>query len=52
MTGDLVSGPLPAIDDDPVRRMAAAWLLGYKSPATRRAYAADLAAWLAEPAER
>jgi hypothetical protein len=32
--------------------MAVAWLLGYESQATRRAYVADLAAWLAEPAER
>ena len=51
MTGDLElgPGPLPAAadDDDPVRRLVAAWLLGYASPATRRAYAADLAAWLA-----
>jgi len=30
--------PLPAADDDPVRRLVAAWVLGYASPAT----------WLAE----
>ncbi len=48
MAGDLelVPGPLPAVDDDPGRRLAAAWLLGYASPATRRAYAADMTAWL------
>ena len=26
--------PLPAVEDDPVRRLVAAWLLGYQSPAT------------------
>jgi integrase/recombinase XerD len=30
-----------------VRRLVAAWLLGYASPATRRAYGADITAWLA-----
>jgi len=29
--------PLPAAGDDPVWRLVAAWLLGYASPATRRA---------------
>ena len=49
MTADLepAPAPLPAVNDDPVRRLVAAWLLGYASPSTRRAYAADLAAWLA-----
>jgi integrase/recombinase XerD len=41
-----VPGPLPAVDTDPVRRLVAAWLLAYSSPATRRAYAADMIAWL------
>jgi hypothetical protein len=40
-------GSLPAAGDDPIRRLVAAWLLGYESPATRRSYGADLAAWLA-----
>ena len=44
---ELIPGPLPARDDDPVRRLVAAWLLGYASPATRRAYAADMTGWLA-----
>lgn len=48
MTADLeaIPGPLPAVDSDLVRRLVAAWLLGYASPATRRAYAADMTAWL------
>ena len=29
-----------------ILRLVAAWLLGYESPATRRNYGADLAAWL------
>jgi hypothetical protein len=40
-------GTLPAVDDDPVRRLVVAWLLGYASPSTRRAYAGDITAWLA-----
>lgn len=49
MTAELepAPAPLPAVDDDPVRRLVAAWLLGYASPATRRAYAGDMTAWLA-----
>jgi site-specific recombinase XerD len=48
MAADLeaVPGSLPAAGGDPVRRLVAAWLLGYASPATRRAYAADITAWL------
>ncbi len=48
MTGELelVPGPLPAADDGPARRLAAAWLLGYASPATRRSYVLDITAWL------
>ena len=30
-----------------MRRLVAAWLLGYESRATRRNYGGDLAAWLA-----
>ena len=44
--------PLPAVDDDPVRRLVAAWLLGYASPATRRSYALDMTAWLSASAPR
>ena len=40
-------GPLPTLEDDPVRRLVAVWLLGNASPATRCAYAADITAWLA-----
>jgi len=38
----------PALGGSPDRErlLAAAWLAGYRSPRTRRAYAADLAAWL------
>jgi integrase/recombinase XerD len=43
---DLVSCRLPETATDPIRRLAAAWLLGYASPHTRRAYATDLAGWL------
>ena len=43
----VVPGPLPDLNTDPVRRLVAAWLLGYQSPATRRAYTADMTAWLA-----
>jgi hypothetical protein len=43
---ELVPGPLPAAVTDPVRRPVTAWLLGYASTATRRAYAADMTAWL------
>lgn len=48
MTGDLkaTAGSLPASGTDPVRRLVAAWLLGYESQATRRNYALDLSAWL------
>lgn len=38
---------LPVVGDDPVRRLAAAWLLGYDSKNTRTAYARDLSDWLA-----
>jgi integrase/recombinase XerD len=44
---EVTAGALPAAGDDPIRRLVAAWLLGYESPATRRNYGADLAAWLA-----
>jgi integrase/recombinase XerD len=44
---EVLTGPLPAVGGDPVRRLVAAWLLGYESRATRRSYGADLAAWLA-----
>jgi integrase/recombinase XerD len=33
-------------DEDHLHRLVAAWLLGYESPATRRNYGGDLAAWL------
>ena len=48
MTADLevIPGPLPASAGDPVRRLVAAWLLGYASPATRRSYALNMTAWL------
>lgn len=48
MAGDLelVPSPLPIGVTDPVRRLVAAWLLGYASTATRRAYTADMTAWL------
>ena len=48
MTGDLelAPGSLPVPDDDRVWRLAAAWLLGYESNATRRNYALDLSDWL------
>ena len=48
MTAELevTPGSLPAAGDDSIRRLVAAWLLGYESPATRRNYGADLAAWL------
>lgn len=36
----------PAVDGGSVRRMVAAWLLGYESSNTRSNYARDLAAWL------
>jgi integrase/recombinase XerD len=38
--------PLAADPEHPVRRLVAAWLLGYASPATRRSYALDMTAWL------
>ena len=41
-----VPGPLPAVPDDPVRRLVAAWLLGFGSAHTRRNYASDIAGWL------
>lgn len=37
---------LPALDADPLRRLASGWLLGFASAHTRRAYSADLGAWL------
>jgi site-specific recombinase XerD len=37
----------PALVDEPLRRLVAGWLLGYASANTRRAYASDVAAWLA-----
>jgi integrase/recombinase XerD len=43
---DLFSCRLPAATTDPIRRMIAAWLLGFTSPHTRRAYATDLDRWL------
>jgi hypothetical protein len=47
MAGDLevVPGPVPALAEDRIRRLAAAWLLGYESRATRRNYSLDLTAW-------
>jgi integrase/recombinase XerD len=39
-----VQVPAPAGDD--VREWVAAWLLGFASANTRRAYAGDLASWL------
>jgi integrase/recombinase XerD len=43
---EVIPGTLPAVDEDPIRRLVAAWLLGYESRATRRNYGLDLAAWL------
>jgi integrase/recombinase XerD len=43
---DLFSCRLPETATDPIGRLTAAWLLGYASPHTRRAYATDLARWL------
>lgn len=40
------AGSLPASGKDPIRRLVAAWLLGYESRATRRNYGLDLTAWL------
>ena len=38
MTGELEASPRPVetAADDPVRRLVAAWLLGFQSAATRR----------------
>lgn len=41
-----VPGLLPAAPEDPVRRLVAAWLLGFASSHTRRNYAGDIAGWL------
>jgi integrase/recombinase XerD len=41
-----VEHPALAGHPDRERLLAAAWLAGYRSPRTRRAYAGDLAAWL------
>ena len=41
-----VHSPIEAAADNPVRRLVAAWLLGYQSPATRRNYALDITGWL------
>jgi hypothetical protein len=48
VAGDIEVRPdtLPAAGDDSMRRLVAAWLLGYESRATRRNYGLDLAAWL------
>jgi integrase/recombinase XerD len=43
----VIPGPVPAAGGDRVRPLVAAWLLGYQSPATRRSYALDAAAWVA-----
>jgi integrase/recombinase XerD len=43
---ELIPGPRPAAAGDRIRRLVAAWLLGYESQATRRNYGLDLAAWL------
>jgi len=43
---EVISDTITAADDDLVRRLAAAWLLGYDSPATRRNYALDMIGWL------
>lgn len=36
----------PAIVDDALRQLIAAWLLGFPSEHTRRSYSGDLTAWL------
>jgi integrase/recombinase XerD len=41
-----VPGLLPAVPEDPVRGLVAAWLLGFGSEHTRRNYAGDMAGWL------
>jgi integrase/recombinase XerD len=48
VTGDLqvVPGSLLTVLDDQLRRLVAAWLLGYESKATRRNYTLDVTAWL------
>ena len=43
---EAIPGPVPAPGDDQIRRLVAAWLLGYESHATRRNYGLDVAAWL------
>jgi integrase/recombinase XerD len=46
---ELVPGFEPdvvAVAPDPHERLVAAWLLGYRSPNTRRAYLRDITAWL------
>jgi integrase/recombinase XerD len=37
---------LPAVPDDRIRALVAAWLLGFASAHTRRNYAGDIAGWL------
>jgi integrase/recombinase XerD len=39
------SSATPATVDEPLRRLVAAWLLGYSSKNTRRSYAGDVRAW-------
>lgn len=48
MTGDVqvTPGSFPAVGDDRLARLVAAWLLGYESQATRRNYGLDLTGWL------
>jgi len=43
---EVIPGTITAGAGDPVRRLVAAWLLGYESAATRRNYALDMTAWL------
>ena len=49
MTAELevIPGALAVADDGQIRRLVAAWLLGYESRHTRRNYSLDLTAWLA-----
>ncbi len=44
--GDSVGGVLPWADGDGTGPLVGAWLIGFASPNTRRAYAQDIAAWL------
>ena len=43
---EVIPGSLAIADDSQIRRLVAAWLLGYESQNTRRNYSLDLAAWL------